>query len=289
MTNSNEINKSMQWYFHPVESVRMLRYFQFNIKFDSSIDYTPKYSNNPSLGVVINADKQIEYLDLHLHYLKNVNNINNILVYDNCSDKQNEIKTLCEQYNVEFYSPEQSKFESKEFGNISDIDVIYQGLLWAKQNNIEVLIKFNVDFIPCFTWTNSLLNLITESDSITFTTHIQNENYNINFLSDVIGLYVPVWTSQYALQCMLFAIQNEMTICPNIWFHELSKTMSGNNYSEKWYNYNKQNKTGYLFSGYANWFNILSTNKHEKTLCYMFNNEEEFFEKLNKTKVEKHG
>mgnify|MGYP003288260699 CR=1 FL=1 len=75
-----------------------------------------------------------------------------------------------------------------------------------------------------------------------------NENYNISFNSDVICFYVPAWSSNYPLQCMLFTIQNEMPVCTNIWLHELSKTLSGNNYANKWISYYTNNKINYLHS-----------------------------------------
>ena len=48
-----KLEKSMQWYFHPNETIRMLRYFQFNMKFDNTIDYTPHYSENPEICAIL--------------------------------------------------------------------------------------------------------------------------------------------------------------------------------------------------------------------------------------------
>jgi hypothetical protein len=278
MSNTQQISKSMQWYFHPVERIRMLRYFQLNMQFDKTVDYTPTYSENPEIGIIINANENIQYLDLHLHYLKNVNNFIKILVYDNCSNIQKELKSLCNEYNVEFYSSPNKLYSDKEIGNISDIDIIYQGLLWAKQNNIEVLVKFNVDIIPCYNWKSNFLSLIKESNGITFASSVNNNDYNINFNSDFIGFYVPVWSSNYPLQCMLFTIQNEMPVCTNIWLHELSKTLSCNNFSEHWFNYCKQNKIDYLHSGYTHWNLLLN----KDTLYTIKNNERDYFNKIEK-------
>ena len=59
MSDIQQISKSMQWYFHPVERIRMLRYFQLNMIFDHTIDYTPHYSENPEIGVVVYVTKNI--------------------------------------------------------------------------------------------------------------------------------------------------------------------------------------------------------------------------------------
>lgn len=226
----------------------MLRYFQFQFKFDNTIDYTPHYSENPEIGVVIGTYGSVPYVDLQLHYLKNVNGFNKILVHDDCSDKQEELKALCKAYNVDFYTTERQQFNFNGIGSVGDLHAFYQGLLWAKQNNIEFLIKFTEDFIPCFEWKSNLINLIKESSGITYSIYLDNENYNISFNSDVICFYVPAWSSNYPLQCMLFTIQNEMPVCANIWLHELSKTLSGNNYANKWISYYTNNKINYLRS-----------------------------------------
>ena len=93
-TTKQTIEKSLQWYFHPNETVRMLRYFQFNLKFDNGIDYSVHYSDNPKIGVVIGTYGCIPYIDLQLHFLKNVNHIDNILIHDDCSPYQNQLKEL---------------------------------------------------------------------------------------------------------------------------------------------------------------------------------------------------
>lgn len=289
MINNEEkqqISKSMKWYFHPVECVRMLRYYQLNMKFDNTIDYTPDYSNNPSLGVVIGTCGSLPYIDLQLHYLKNINGINKILVHDDCSNKKEELKMLCKQYNVDFYSSDQPMFYKEQVGSVGDTNAIYQGLIWAKQNNIEILVKLSRRLIPCYEWKTNLINLAKTSDAITFSSYCTQDPFNIR--TECMGFYVPAWTKQYPLQCMLFTIQNELPIFAEFWFHELSKTLSGNNYSEKWLNYIKTNKLGYLHSGYALWTDIAGTcrfnndNRHKNTLWHMYSKKEDYLNELNK-------
>lgn len=286
MENEQQISKSLQWYFHPNETIRMLRYFQFNMKFDNTIDYTPHYSNNPNIGVVIGTYGNLDYIKLHLHYLKNINGINKILVHDDCSEQKEEIKKLCEQYNVDFYSPPKHMFYKECVGSIGDTSAIYQGLLWAKQNNIEILVKLSQRLIPCYEWKTNLLEIVKKSDAITFSSYCTKDPFNIR--TECIGFYVPAWSKPYPLQCMQFTIENEISIFAEFWFHELSKTLSGNNYSEKWLNYIKTNNFGYLHSGYAMWQDILGTcrynsdNRHLNTLWHMYSKKEDYLNELNK-------
>lgn len=279
------LNKSLQWYFHASECARMLRYYQFNLKFDNTVNYTPKYSKNPTIGVVIGTSGSIPYIDLQLHYLKNVNGIKNILVHDDCSDKKEELIELCKSYNVDFYSPEKPMFYQANVGSIGDTNAIYEGLLWANRNNIEILVKLSRRLIPCYEWKSKLISLAKQSDAITFSSYCSQDPFNIR--TECIGFYVPAWTKNYPLECMLFTIKNELPIFAEFWFHELSKTLSGNNYSEKWFNYCKKNKFGYLHSGYAMWQDINGTcrynnmNRRKNTLWHMYSTKEDYLTELN--------
>ena len=280
MENNEQLPKSMQWYFHPDESIRLLRYFQYNLIFDNNIDYTPVYTNNPNIGVVISTYGNLSYVELHLHYLKNINGINKILVHDNCSDNNEQLKSLCAKYNVDFYSPSTPLFFHEGVGNIGDVNSIYQGLLWAKYNNLDILVKFSDKLIPCYEWKTDLITLAKKSNAITFSSYCTKDLYNMR--TECIGLNVQAWSKQYPLQCIQFIINNELPILEHIWFHELSKTLSGNNYSDTWINYCKANKYGYLHSGYAMWQTILGTNRHtdenrhKNTLWYMYSKDEDY-------------
>ena len=106
------------------------------------MDYTPHYSENPEIGVVIGTYGSVPYVDLQLHYLKNVNGINKILVHDDCSNEQDKLKTLCDNYNVDFYSTEKNLWHKACVGSLGDQNCFFEGLKWAKENGI----KGNPDF-----------------------------------------------------------------------------------------------------------------------------------------------
>ena len=284
--SEEKIEKSLQWYFHPNETIRMLRYYQFNMKFDNSVDYSVNYSNNPSIGVVIGTSGSIPYIALQLYYLKNINGIEHILVHDDCSDKKNELKALCDSYNVDFYSTEKPMFYKSCVGSIGDTNAIYEGLLWAKNKNLDILVKLSRRLIQCYEWKSKLIELAKESNASVFSSYCTKDPFNIR--TECIAFNVNVWTKQYPLQCMKFTIDNEMSIFAEFWFHELAKTLSGNNFNEKWLNYCKNNNFGYLHSGYAMWQDILGTcrytdeNRHPNTLWHMYSKPEDYLNELNK-------
>ena len=228
----------------------------------------------------------VPYVDLQLHYLKNVNGINKILVHDDCSDKQEELKALCKSYNVDFYSPERQQFNYDGIGSVGDLHAFFIGLHWAKQNNIELLVKISRRLIPCYEWKSNLINLIKESDATAYSSYCTKDPFNMR--TELLGLYVPAYTQHYPLTCMAFSIKNDFAVFAEFWWHELVKRISGNNYSEKWFNYIKNSKHGYDHSGYCMWQDILGTcrfnneNRHENTLWHHYSKKEDYLCELNK-------
>jgi hypothetical protein len=195
-------------------------------------------------------------------------------------------KALCESYNVDFYSTEKPMFYKSCVGSIGDTNAIYEGLLWAKNKNLDILVKLSRRLIPCYEWKSKLIELAKESNASTFSSYCTKDPFNIR--TECIAFNVNVWTKQYPLQCMKFTIDNELVIFAEVWFHELAKTLSGNNFNEKWLTYCKNNNFGYLHSGYAMWQDILGTcrytdeNRHIDTLWHMYNKPEDYLNELNK-------
>jgi hypothetical protein len=283
-------NKSLQWYFHPNETIRMLRYFQLNAKFDETADYTVSYSNNPTVGVVIGTYGSIAYIDLQLHYLKNVNKIDKILIHDDCSDKQEELKALADKYQVDFYSTQKQMFYKSCVGSNGDTSAFFIGLNWAKQNNIDILVKLSRRLIPCFNWVDDLKKLAVKTDGLTFSSFCEKDLFR--FRTECCALNVKHWSSAYPMYCMNWVLNNEYTIFAEFWFHEISKTLSGNNYSKKWAKYAA--KTPYLYSGYVKWLDILGTNRYtrenrnENVLWHMFSSSEDYYNESVKVFGEKY-
>ena len=278
--NTQQLDKSLQWYFCPNETIRMLRYYQFNFKFNNNEDYTVNYNFDSKIGVVIGTYGCIPYIDLQLHFLKNINHIDNILIHDDCSPYQKQLKNLAKQYNVDFYSTPKRMWHKSCVGSIGDTNCFYQGLVWAKQKNIDVLIKLSRRLIPCYNWKNNLLKLMNESDANTFGSFCTKDPFNLR--TEGIALNVNTWTRSYPLNALLWTIQNEYPIFAEFWMHEMSKTISANNFSEKWKNYCEQHKFGYLHSGYAMWQDFLGTcrytneNRHDNVLWHMYCKTEDY-------------
>ena len=274
-------NKSVQWYFHPIEKIRMLRYFQLNMNFDQNEDYSVNYNTSPNIGVVLETAGNIAYIELQLHFLKNINHINKILIYDNCSENKNQIQQLAKDYNIDFYSTQTKLWSNSIIGSSKELDCIYNGLVWANSNNIDILVKLNEKLIPCFDWKENLINFALETNASTFSSYCEKDQ--INFRTECIGFNVNVWTKSYPLQTLSWSIKNEYIVYTEFWLHELCKILSGNNYSIKWKEYCNNHKIGYLHSGYVIWQDILGINKYtdknrfKNVLWHLYSKKEDYF------------
>lgn len=244
-------------------------------------DYTVNYPENPKVGVVIETYGSIPYVELQLYFLKYGNKIDNILIYDDYSPYQNELKALANQYKVDFYSTPKRMWYKDGVGSIGSTNAFYQGLLWAKKNKLDILIKLSRHLLACYEWKQDLISLAEKSDANTFTSYCSKGPYH--FRTECIALNVETWTRKYPLSAMQFTIQNELPIFAEFWFHELAKTIAGNNYSEKWDKYQKEKKYGYLYSGYAMWQDLLGTNRytnenrHANVLWHQYSKPEEYY------------
>jgi hypothetical protein len=246
MNEQNNFTKSEQWYFHPDERIRILRYCQYNLTFDTDVDYTPKFNNQLTFGAVlyITHVTSIQQIEKQINILKQ-NNIEKILLYNNYLINQNELERLKNIYNIAIYTPENKLYSKDGIGSIADLDIFYTGLTWAKNENCDLLIKLDCDYSVEFNIKEKLIECIKESDSITYgCTNTELNTFSCKFLV----LYVQSWTLNYPISCLNFYISNEITVYLDIWFYELVKTLSGNNKSIKWVIYN--NSLDYLHSGF---------------------------------------
>ena len=281
-----ENKRALMWYFHPNETVRMLRYFQLTTKLDSTLDMSPNYPENPTVGVVIGTYGSIAFIELQLYYLIIVNKIRNVLIYDDCSPQQNELKLLAQKYNVDFYSTQKPMFCQEDIGSLREQNIFFQGLLWAKQKGIDILVKLSCSLIPCDNWVDNLIKLAKQTDAVAFTSWCEKDQFNCR--TQGIALSVNVFSQQYPLYNFQYLIENNICVFAEYWMHELIKTISYQNKSEKWKNYIENNNFGYKHSGYAIWQDFLGTNRYNtdnrsiKTLWHMYSSASDYLAEANK-------
>ena len=272
---NNQMEKPMLYYFHQNEIVRIMRVRLLD-SIDPQVDLSPNYSNDLKIGVVIGTCGATPYIDLQLHYLKNINKIDKILVHDDCSSEKEQLKELCNQYNVDFYSTPKNLFHKACVGSIGDQSCFYEGLLWAKRNNIDILVKLSRRLIPCYKWIDDFKKLILESNGLTFSSFCTKDPFPIR--TECIGMNVNAWTNNYTMNHLKSSIDNEFPLFAEYWFDAMAKQIDDQNFSE---NHSQ------LYSGYVHWYDLLGTcrfntsNRHENVLWHQYSTENDYLKKLN--------
>lgn len=150
-------------------------------------------------------------------------------------------------------------FNQKEIGDLNELDCLFQGLLWAKEKNIDILIKCDPTLIACYKWIDDFDQIVKNSDGLTFTSY--GEEWE-TFRTELIGMNVKYWTNDTILYSIKWLLENQCTVFLSIWLHEISKILAGINYSEKFRQYLKDNMIDYIHSGYVFWYDILGINEN---------------------------
>jgi hypothetical protein len=137
------------------------------------------------VGIVIGTYGTIPYVHLQLESHKRFHPTIPLLVHDDASNQGTELKQLCDQYNVDFMS------NPKRLGwHGGDWSVFTDGLKWAKDRNIDILIKISRRLIPLVNITDDLIELINPS----FDTY--GNLYRGKWLiSNIIALNVKYWSN----------------------------------------------------------------------------------------------
>jgi len=268
---------------HRLQRVNPFIRFNCNIK----DDLTPNYNKDLNIGVVIGTYGGLSpYIKLQLYYLKEINKIDNILVVDDYSDERNQLANYCKQLNIDFASTPIHLPYIKNVGSNGDTYCFYKGLQWAKEHNIDILVKLSKRLIPQFNWKSNFIELIHQTDALTYSSYCIKDRFN--FRTECVGMDVNSWS--HFLNVMNFYLSQHYIIFAEYWFHELAKTLSFYNKSKKWSEY--QNTLQYDKSGYAHWYDILgddrysTSRRHDGVLWHMYNTEEDYINCLKKLNIE---
>lgn len=286
------LNKTLQWYFNPIENVRMLRYMPLQTKFTSetlSINENFVYPLEKDIKVVVSmfVDKETNpvHLDLQLYFLTEINKLTGrvfvLFADDSITD---ELLQTIKKYDVVYSNQPTTLYKQYGIGDLNRINLLFQSLQWAKELKADILFTIDVDLIPMYNWVDDVRKLAFETDGYTFTSY--NSDW-VAFRTDMIGFNVRIWSSQTSLYSLNWLLENECTIMEEVWFHEMSKIYSSSNWSERYRKYIFDNRNDYTHLGYVKYTDILGVdiNTNEKrnsnVLWKNFTKEEEYVEYRN--------
>lgn len=282
--NSNPIEDAWKHYISSNEMIRILRTnpsVLFDINKLKIEPYDLNYSKNLNVGVVIGTYGSIPYIDLSLFYLKKINNIDNILIVDDCSAERDKLLTIIREYGADFLSTPYKLPYIRNVGSNGDTAAFLYGLKWAKSKNIDILIKLSRRLIPCYRWIDDFKQLVLDIPCATYSSYCIKDKFN--FRTECVGMNVNIWNNLFVIEQLTWLLDNNFLIFAEYYFHEIAKYLSYNNINEKYVNYAKTKN--YFYSGYVDWKDLLGTNRysnenrHSNVLWYTYTSPEQYCEK----------
>jgi hypothetical protein len=175
------------------------------------------------LGIVVGTHGTPAFVHLHLEVSRRLYP-EKILVVDDSSSDSDKIKNICEEYDADFL-PEAGFKRSFDDGTykvcinckqkkltindicqqcnrhfLGDISLTASGLRWAKNNNIELLVKFSRRFIPLYDWRQELLRIALTTNYPAYTSW--DEDSKFGFKTEAAAFTVDDWIKYGAVDIM---------------------------------------------------------------------------------------
>jgi hypothetical protein len=156
-----------------------------------------------AIGVVIGTFAAVPYIHLQLEARRRLYPHVRLLVHDDASPKQDELRRLCDEYGCEFESN-----NSRRPSHVGDVSCFLGGLVWAQRNHLDILVKLSRRFLPIVDWTPELRDLALTSQYPTYCN--VTTSFGFGFRSECVGMAVREWISGRAHeQLAMIAMDSE--------------------------------------------------------------------------------
>jgi hypothetical protein len=144
------------------------------------------FSGQPKIGLVVGTFAAVPYIHLHLETRRRLYPQIPMLVHDDCSPQELELANLCAEYGTEFISTA-NRFPICK----GDLSAIASGLIWARAQRLDILVKMSRRFLPLKPWADELAALAITSQYATYSSW--TTSFNFGFRTECVGLAVEEW------------------------------------------------------------------------------------------------
>lgn len=144
-----------------------------------------------SVGLVIGTFAAVPYVHLALESRRRNYPQIPVLISDDCSPKQDELRALCRSYGAEWVS------NPRRLGwPTGDLSSFYNGFEWAEGRGLTFLVKMSRRFIPLYDWLPDFRRLASETGAATFGNECSQSGMKIR--TECIGFDVRRWSDSGA-------------------------------------------------------------------------------------------
>jgi hypothetical protein len=144
-----------------------------------------------TIGLVVGTFAAVPYVHLQLEARRRFYPQVPLLIHDDSSPMHNELRRLCDKYGCEF-----ERNETRQPACIGDISCLLGGLLWAKHNGFDIVVKMSRRFLPLMDWTLGLKELALASQYPTYCN--ATSTFSFGFRSECVGMAVAQWIEDRA-------------------------------------------------------------------------------------------
>jgi len=179
-------------------------------------------SAEPSVGLVIGTYASVPYVHLALETRRRLYPQLPVLVHDDASPHAPQLQHLCARYGAAFSCNPQRLRHS-----VGDVSAFVQGLEWASNQDLELLVKMSRRFVPLANWVPGLQQLARTSQYATYSHHCTGTGFG--FRTECIGLHVPSWRNGGAWRDLYERTQRNEPVFVEAHVHNLARELHRSN------------------------------------------------------------
>lgn len=174
------------------------------------------FTSPPRIGLVVGTFAAIPYVHLHLEARRRLYPKVPMLLHDDCSPHGAALEELCAGYGVEFASTA-TRFPSCK----GDLSAMATGFVWAREKEVDLLVKMSRRFIPLIPWAADLAALALRAQYATYSSW--TTSFDFGFRTECVGFAVQEWLALGLFDEIVAAILAPKTPFVEGFIHNLAR------------------------------------------------------------------
>jgi hypothetical protein len=173
---------------------------------------------NASVGIVLATHGSLPYLRLHLECLKKHEPNVRVLIHDDSSEQEAELRALAKDYGAFFVST-----PYRLAPTVGDLSAFVEGLRWGEREGLDVVVKCSRRFVIDKPWSVGLVELMHNTGYATATAPCAH--FSFGFRSELTAFHVKSWIDAGAMDQMAGAVAANVlySSLPEAYYHERAR------------------------------------------------------------------
>ncbi len=174
------------------------------------------------VGIVIGTFAAVPYIHLALECRKRFYPDVPVLVNDDGSPEEPKLRQLCRHYGADFITNEIRKRPT-----VGDVSAFVNGLMWAHERRLDLLVKLSRRFIPLHNWVHPLQQLAWQTQYATYSNECRHFQYG--FRTECMAMHVASWRKAPVFEHMRELVQRDEPLFVEGYIHNLAREIHQGN------------------------------------------------------------